>query len=236
MLVHLPDEVCEICGEEIPAQCFTEHWNHCGLETRREMLEDDCTHHTDSCPRNIYWMEASSGSSNNLGTDGGHKCKRGRCLLCEQQINFTSFLRHMKNIHVEIFLRSYKTCIKCSLTVTPIEMKNSLSIKKESGKSNKYLKTCNSGKLKKGSLSSKSSKVIKSTRSSTSQNKETISSCDDNNVEFVVLWMNYCEKSPISQGLRLKSSATVFRAMKKFSRIIEISLKKLKFYWWLGGD
>ena len=80
MLVHLPDEVCEICGEEIPAQCFTEHWNHCGLETRREMLEDDCTRHTDSCPRNIYWMEAPSGSSNNLGTDGGQKCKRGRCL------------------------------------------------------------------------------------------------------------------------------------------------------------
>ena len=41
------------------------------------------------------------------------------------------------------------------------------------------------------------------------------------------LWMNYSGKSPMSQRLRLKSSASVSREMKKFSRIIDISLKNL---------
>ena len=103
MLVHLPDVSCEICGEEVPAESFTKHWNHCGLETEREIVEDlsekkeDLTRHSDSCPMKIYWEETPSESSNILGIGGGHRTRRGRCLLCEKIIHSATTAEELRS-------------------------------------------------------------------------------------------------------------------------------------------
>ena len=48
---------------------------------------------------------------------------------------------------------------------------------------------------------------------------------------FVKLRMIFMEDSKISQWMRLKSSIVVWRAMKKFSRMVNVPIKNLQFLW-----
>ena len=80
------------------------------------------------------------------------------------------------------------------------------------------------------STKSKRPKInTKSTKSSIAKVKESYKIADE--IKFVKLWMNFMDKSLMSQRFRLKSSASVLRAMKKFSRVINISFMNLGFFW-----
>ena len=97
---HLPEETCDICGEECRPAAFKKHWEQCdGTEgVVRGGRKGDL---------HLFWEEV----------EGEGRCRKGRCLLCTglgpRLLSYSNFTRHMQ-IHLPA-----EQCKVCGSSVRP---------------------------------------------------------------------------------------------------------------------
>ena len=117
-IVHLPEEACEICGREIPAKSFNEHWEHCELDTTIEMEVGDIFRDSSLSLKQRFWVEVPSEYNRIREQEGRLHSKTGRCQLCPKQsklISSGNINRHIKTFHLPS-----ESCKECGLLVQPL--------------------------------------------------------------------------------------------------------------------
>ena len=123
--VHLPEETCEICGQEIQAVEYNRHWEFCDGDindkevkgNREVVLGEAVANETFDIKEDLhkYCVEIPSLSRN----VSDKQTRKVRCILCYQIISFHNFPRHLKRFHFEP-----ESCVKCKFMVRSGELKN----------------------------------------------------------------------------------------------------------------
>ena len=122
LIFHLPDETCEICGKDVPAEVFRHHWEICDADETKAALREKMLQ---------FWVEVLSDKNRVKRLEGRLYMKRGRCLLCPGHPNILIPLEKF-HLHMETWHLPAEPCTECGHHVLPRNR-------------NKHLKEC-SGK------------------------------------------------------------------------------------------
>ena len=181
------------------------------------------------------------------------RSRRGECCLCNQVITYNCFKEHMVITHLP-----EESCHICGREIPAREFRHHWEycdtgdIGRDIGKNEKCEDDGVVRLREKSVIDKETSNVLAENNSNTStlcgvaniipvgditqvknkHNDENLSIKEEtNNVEtWMKLNMSFVDdQKPVSRVMKLKSSATVLRALKKFSTVINIKYRKLKF-------
>ena len=242
----------QICPEQ--EECF-------GNEANREIMGKTVDREVFEIKEDLnkFRVEIPSSSRNVLDKQSRRVC----CTICNQFVTLHNFSRHMKRVH-----RKPEFCIKCKLWLQAGQVNKHqdeclgeeypawTGSKLSRGQTEQFCPAVEPSKalVQEDIAGSNSEFKISSTltkavepmecdiygESTNNTNNEVIKLSVDKDLDsFVKLRMLFVGDSTISQWMRLKSSLVVWRAMKKFARLVNVPFNNLQFYWReerLSGD
>ena len=99
--LHMPDETCDICGEDFRPCAFGQHWETCDGTI---LSRNSAAHHKKLFK---FWVEVPEAFESSSR-------RRGRCLLCPSRDKLVCHQAFIQHVQVMIILHNYTIGLFCN--------------------------------------------------------------------------------------------------------------------------